>query len=126
MRFLPIVLLALMSGPASATPCTLTPADFESLQLSRSGIKDQAQADAQPQDRQNLMCSTRTKWARIRNGTLQGQDLLKGVSVYFLSPKEGETFVKLRDAYLRAQLENVSDAEWQRTRQKLIEGVKGK
>jgi hypothetical protein len=46
MRMMPLLLLVMISGPASATPCTLTPADLESLQLSDSKIKDQAQVDA--------------------------------------------------------------------------------
>ena len=51
---------------------------------------------------------------------------MKGVSIYYLSPEEGEAFAKVQRAYLRARLENMSDAEWQRTRQKLIDDAKRK
>jgi hypothetical protein len=48
------------------------------------------------------------------------------VSVYYLSPKEGETFAKVQDAFLKARLSNTSDAEWNKLRQRLIDDAKRK
>jgi hypothetical protein len=48
----------LASNAVLAAPCTLASADFAALQLSRSAVKDQAQLDALPEDRQKVLCRT--------------------------------------------------------------------
>jgi hypothetical protein len=115
----------LASAPVLAAACALTADDFASLQLSRSGVKDQAQADALPEDRQKALCRTRASWNRIQSAKFEDADLTK-VSVYYLSPTEAAAFSKVQSAYMQARLKNMSDQEWQQFRQKLIDDVKRK
>jgi hypothetical protein len=73
-------------GPVAAAECTLTAADFQSLQLSPSHIMDRAQVDALLDDRQTLLCKTRIAWSQMKTGEYRGD--YKHVSVYFLSPRK--------------------------------------
>lgn len=108
--FLLAVVLCVYLVPTSGRACTLTASDLDSLKLSRSGLSDQAQVDALPQDRQTLLCGTRMKWNHIASGNWTDEDMAH-VSVYYLSPSEGAAFVKVLDAYMVAKLKNMSDSE---------------
>ena len=98
-----------MAHPASAAPrCVIPPEDFQSLQLSKSALKDQAAADALPAERQQMLCSTRALWRKVH---ANGDQLPKtwpdeepGISPAFLSPDELRVFNKLEDDWIDAQV----------------------
>ena len=99
--------LALIAQPA-ASKCVAPPGDFQALQISKSGVKDQAAVDALPAERQQMLCSTRVLWNRIH---ANGDHLPKtwpdeepGFSPSFLSPDELRAFNKLEDDWIDAQV----------------------
>lgn len=100
---------ALLAQPASAAGrCLLSPDDLQSLQTSKSGLKDQAEVDALPAAKQQMVCSTRALWKRVHSA---GDQLPKswpddepGFSPAFMSPDELHTFDRLEDAWVDAQM----------------------
>ncbi len=102
--------IALLATPASAAPahCVVPPDDFSSLQLSKSGLKTQAEVDALPASTQQMLCSTRALWRHMHAA---GDQLPKtwpneedGYSPGYLSPEELRTFNKLEDDWVDAQV----------------------
>ncbi len=99
----------LIGLPAIAAPhCVVPPDDFQSLQLSKSAVKDQAGADALPAERLQMLCTTRALWRKVH---ANGDQLPKtwpdeepGVSPSFLSPDELRIFNKLEDDWIDAQV----------------------
>jgi len=100
---------AFLAPPASAAGrCVLSPEDLQSLQASKSGLKEQADVDALPAAKQQMVCSTRALWKRVHGA---GDQLPKswpddepGFSPAFMSPDELHTFDKLEDAWVDAQM----------------------
>lgn len=107
-----------------AAACTLTAADFESLKLSKSALGDQAAVDALSQDRQELLCKTRTTWNRIVAGTWTQEDFRRVSPLNYLSPVEYPIFNKVYNDVVKAILNKMSDAEFQKMRRDWMEQLK--
>ena len=105
-----VVGVALLATPVIAAPahCVVPSDDFPSLQLSKSGLKTQAEVDALPASTQQMVCSTRALWRHVHAA---GDQLPKtwpneeeGYSPGYLSPDELRTFNKLEDDWVDAQV----------------------
>lgn len=107
-----------------AATCTLTAADFESLKLSKSALGDQAAVDALSQDRQEVLCNTRTTWNRIVAGTWTQEDFRHVSPLNYLSPVEYPIFNKVYNDVVKAILNKMSDAEFQKMRRDWMEQLK--
>jgi hypothetical protein len=103
--------LGLLARTASAAACALTAADFAALRLSHSKLASQAQVDAQPPDRQTMLCKTRLRWNRVAAGTSADGDL-EGISPFYLSPSERRAYGKLMNARAHAVLKKMPKGEW--------------
>ena len=110
-------------SPAAAAECALTAADFKSLQLSNSHIKTQAEVDALPEDKQKALCKTRMQWDQIlSSGQLTDDDTVYWP--HYLSPGERKAYGALEDASMQVLLGGMSQEEWNRRRQQILNGVK--
>jgi hypothetical protein len=107
-----------------AATCTLTAADFESLKLSKSALGDQVAVDALPQDRQELLCNTRRTWNRIVAGTWTQEDFRHVSPINYLSPVEKPIFNKVYNDVVKAILNKMSDADFQKMRRDWMEQLK--
>ena len=97
-----------VAAQPAAAKCVIGSEDFASLQLSKSGLKDQAAVDALPPTSQQMLCSTRALWNRVHGS---GDHLPKtwpddepGFSPSYLAPDELRTFNKLEDEWIDAQM----------------------
>jgi hypothetical protein len=99
--------IALLSQPAAAR-CVVAPDDFQALQLSKSGLKTQAEVDALPASSQQMVCSTRALWKRVHSSGDQlprtWPDDEPGFSPSYMSPDELRLFNKLEDDWVDAQM----------------------
>ena len=102
--------IALLAQPAAAAAahCVVPPDEFQSLQVSKSGLKSQAEVDALPASTQQMVCSTRALWRHVHAA---GDQLPKtwpneedGYSPGYLSPDELKIFNKLEDDWVDAQV----------------------
>ena len=114
--------LGLCAQAASAAACALTAADFVALRLSHSKLASQAQVDAQPPNRQTMLCDTRLRWHRVAAGTSVGDDL-DGVSPFYLSPSERRAYGKLMDARAQAALKKMPKGEWGRISKETLDAL---
>jgi hypothetical protein len=117
-----LLLIISPAAPIAAAVCTLSAADFKSLELSSSGIKTQTEVDALPEARQKTLCSTRTQWNQIQSSG-QFTDGDAEYSPFYLSPKERSVYGKLTDAYTLAHISHLSPEEWDRQRQQILNGL---
>jgi hypothetical protein len=120
--FAACIALGLLTRTALAAACTLTAADFAALRLSHSKLASQAQVDAQPQDRQTLLCDTRLHWNRVAAGTSVDGDL-DGISPFYLSPSERRAYDKLMDAHAQATLKKMPKGEWGRISKETLDAL---
>jgi len=102
--------LTVWAQTASAAACALTAADFAALQVSNSKLASQAQIDALPEDRQEMLCASRLHWNRIAAGQ-GGKDEWTEVYSYYLSPRERRAYNKIVGAFIRTQNKH-PDGEW--------------
>jgi hypothetical protein len=112
-----LLLVVGLAAPAAATQCILTATDFQSLQLSKSGIKTQAEVDALPEARRELLCRTRAQWNQIQSSGQLPDDT--DYSPSYLSPKERTVYQRLMTAFVLA----LPPEEWTRTRQQILKSL---
>ena len=133
--FLALVVAA-AAADASIAPavaaCLLSDADFKALALSPSHIATQAQVDALAgqklaalgETKQELLCGTREAWARISSGQFDNDSfgpISQKISPYYLNPAEQTAFNRLDDVWLSGKLKSMSQAQFRRLRQQLLD-----
>lgn len=114
--------LGLWARTALAATCTLTAADFAALRLSHSKLTSQAQVDAQPPNRQTMLCDTRLRWNRVAAGRSADGDL-DGISPFYLSASERRAYGKLMDARAQATLKKLPKGEWGRISKETLDAL---